>query len=206
MKRQRQRGDTLIEVLFAVSIFSLVAVGGLSIMNQGSAASQRALEITLVRQQMDGQAEALRFLNSSYISAYRAGTASYGATPAGEWAKVAAASTATSASTFGGATCPAVAPNGGFIIDPQAAKFTPANTGILAPASGFSQLTYTIISGAPVLTRAEGIWVEGVRGSNSESVQSKIGFIDFHIRACWISLGQTQPVTLGTIVRLYEPR
>ena len=80
------RGDTLIEVLFAVTVFSLVAVGGISIMNQGTAAAQRSLEITLVRQQIDSQAETLRFLNASYVSAYKSGVATYDAdTPAGQW-------------------------------------------------------------------------------------------------------------------------
>ena len=55
-----QRGDTIIEVLLAFSIFSLLSVGAMTVMGQGTNASQRALEITLVRQQIDAQAEALR--------------------------------------------------------------------------------------------------------------------------------------------------
>jgi len=43
------RGDTLIEVLLAVTIFSMLAVGVITVMNQGTHAAQRALEITLVR-------------------------------------------------------------------------------------------------------------------------------------------------------------
>src|SRR5664279_826252 len=86
----RTRGDTLVEVLFAVAIFSLVAVGGLAIMNQGTATSQRALEITLVRQEVDSQAETLRFLNASYVSAYKLGISDYSsASPAvSQWLAV----------------------------------------------------------------------------------------------------------------------
>src|ERR1035437_7179154 len=91
--KYRQRGDTLIEVLFAVSVFSLVAIGGLTIMNQGSNTTQRALEITLVRQQIDAQAEGLRFLHDAYIASYRPGATYSTDVPAGQqaiaqWAKM----------------------------------------------------------------------------------------------------------------------
>jgi len=65
-----QKGDTLIEVLFAVTVFSLVAVGALSIMNSSTAVAERALETTLVRNQIDAQAEVLRYIHDSYIATY----------------------------------------------------------------------------------------------------------------------------------------
>lgn len=67
--RLRERGDTLIEVLFAVSIFSAVVVGTIVIMNQGIASAQQALEINLVRNQIDTQAELLRHLNNAKLTA-----------------------------------------------------------------------------------------------------------------------------------------
>ena len=79
--RQKNRGDTIIEVLFAITVFSLVVVSSLSIMNQGSATAQRTLEISLVRQQIDAQAETLRFLNTSYVAAYQAGVNDILSTP-----------------------------------------------------------------------------------------------------------------------------
>jgi prepilin-type N-terminal cleavage/methylation domain-containing protein len=211
LKRQyRTRGDTLIEVLFAISIFSLIAVGGLTIMNQGTAASQRALEITLVRQQMDSQAAALRFLNNSYVAAYRAGAVYDASTPAGQWSLMIdsiKSTGATAASDFGGTSCPKTLPTGSFIIDPLSARFMNPTSGVFKPAATYSQLIFSQTSGQSVLTDAEGIWVEAVRSINSaDANQANIGYIDFHIRACWESLGQSLPVTLGTIVRLYEPR
>lgn len=62
-----QRGDTIIEVILAVTIFSLVAVGALTLMNSGTSMSQRSLETTLVRQQIDTQAELLRFVSRSAV-------------------------------------------------------------------------------------------------------------------------------------------
>ena len=63
-----RKGDTLIEVMFAVGIFGLAAVGAISLMNRGLATAQNTLEITMARQEIDGQAEILRFLHSAYMS------------------------------------------------------------------------------------------------------------------------------------------
>jgi len=191
-----QKGDTLIEVLFAVTVFSLVAVGSLSIMNQGTATAQRSLEITLVRQEIDAQAEALRFIHDSYIAAYPnaiSGEAS------GEWSKI-VANPVPQASAFG--TCPQPLPTGAFIINTKTAKLEP-NTKLTATVPTYSQLRYDT-SAPTVLTNAEGIWVEAVRSAVVPGNSS--GSVDFHISACWQSSNQTTPMTLGTIVRLYEPR
>lgn len=59
--RKFNRGDTLVEVLLGVTIFSLVAVVALETMNRGMAIAQYSLETTLVRQQVDAQAEMLRY-------------------------------------------------------------------------------------------------------------------------------------------------
>mgnify|MGYP007031190970 CR=1 FL=1 len=79
-------GDTLIEVLFAFSVLSLIIIGSLSIMNQGTLAAQRSLEITLVRDQIDAQATTLRFLHDAYVAAYQPNLTYDPATPAGQWA------------------------------------------------------------------------------------------------------------------------
>ncbi len=207
--RNGSRGDTLIEVLFAISIFSLVAVGGLAIMNQGTATSQRALEITLVRNEIDAQAETLRFLNSSYVAAYQPGASYLPTTPAGQWVAMLNSiklTDNTNVSDFGvtgESKCP-THPNGSFILNTRKAEFINPSTGNLGPAQIFSQVRYNV-SGQ--VTSAEGIWIEAIRSKTASDInQANAGYIDFHIRACWDSPGQSIPVTIGTIVRLYEPR
>jgi len=204
--RAVNRGDTIIEVLFAITIFSLVAVGGLAIMNQGTATSQRALEITLVRQEVDAQAEALRFLNSSYVSSYRSGASYDPATPAGQWKLMQDSIIATAnvtASDFGGTSC-VTPPNGSFIINTKTAVFVAPSEGKLQMAQTFSQVIY---DNANQIISADGLWIEAVRSTTvMGNNQSNTGYVDFHIRACWDSPGQDIPVTIGTIVRLYEPR
>lgn len=63
-----KKGDTLIEVTLAVSIFSLVAIAVVAVVNGSTTGAQTALETTLAREEIDTQAEALRFIQSSYAN------------------------------------------------------------------------------------------------------------------------------------------
>jgi len=189
---KNSRGDTLIEVLFAISVFGLVVVGSVSIMNQGTAISQRALEITLVRNEIDAQAEALRFIHDSYVSAYPNVSDGYAA----EWVEIVGKSEGvTQASDLGTCLLSLSSSAKPFAINTRDASLM-AVANLTSTVSTYSQVRY---GSTPT---AEGIWIEAVPSAS----QSNLGYIDFHIRACWQSIGQTMPVTLGTIVRLYEPR
>jgi hypothetical protein len=192
-----QRGDTIIEVLFAVTIFCLVAIGGLSIMNQGTAMAQRALEIGLVRQQMDAQADALKFLNHAYVADYgKRGQATT------QWQQIIEQSAVTQAQDFSSVVendeCRLPGASGqAFALDISKLDGNPK----IAPTTDVT--TYAQVRSKEGVATAEGLWVQAVRSPASDD---RPGFYDFHIRACWVSPGQVRPVTLGTIVRLYEPR
>lgn len=202
LKRRFQGGDTLIEVLFAFSILSLVIVGAMAIMNQGTLASQRSLETTLVRNEIDSQATTLRFLHDAYVAAYQTNGTYAANTPAGQWKAMADSLTATAASSFdtGAMTCQSP-PSDAFILDGAQAKYVKGNSVILKPAVTYARVNYDSISHQ--LTDADGIWIEGIR---SPDHTQNTGYIDFHIRACWQNPGQGPVMTIGTIVRLYEPR
>lgn len=200
-------GDTLIEVLFSITVFSLLAVGGLSIMNQGLAAAQKSLEITLVRNEIDSQAEILRFLNYSYISSFKPGAVHSPYTAAGRWegALRGAASLATNNPTTDLSFCPNSygelnsRRNNSFILNKETGSFVQLN------ATNFKRPdTYARIDLADSSVISNGVWIEAVRPTTSND-SSNASYIDFHIRACWDSPGQSIPATLGTIVRLYEP-
>lgn len=66
--RLKRRGDTLIEVTLAVGIFSMVAVAVVAVVSGSTSSAQTALETTVTREEIDTQAEALRFIQSSYIA------------------------------------------------------------------------------------------------------------------------------------------
>lgn len=65
---QAKRGDTIIEVMFAIAVFCLVAVISVSMMNTGVVQAENALEAAVTRNELNAQAEALRFIHSAYIS------------------------------------------------------------------------------------------------------------------------------------------
>lgn len=67
-KSQTQRGDTIIEVSFAIAIFALVSIISITLMNTGVTMSEANLEATMARNEIDAQAEALRFIQNSYLS------------------------------------------------------------------------------------------------------------------------------------------
>lgn len=205
--RSGERGDTIIEVLFAVTIFAMIAVGSLAIMNQGTATAQRSLEVTLVRQQINAQAEVLRYIHAAYVASYQQGVTATGA--AGEWQLIRSEYGATGgASKFGdvtsAATCPATVPGERpFIMNARLAKVAPTGTVSMAPTGGasvppFAQVLYNTDS---TIAQSYGLWIEAV----PDAAANGTAYVDFHIRACWDAPGSSRPSTLGTIVRLYEP-
>lgn len=67
-KKLQKRGDTMIEIIFSVTIFCVLAVGAIAMMNGGVSAAQASLEITMARNEIDAQAEAIRFVHNSFLS------------------------------------------------------------------------------------------------------------------------------------------
>ena len=62
-------GDTIVEAVVAIAIYSIVAVLALSSMSSGLSTAQRNLESTMSRTAIDSQSEALRYYYESYIAA-----------------------------------------------------------------------------------------------------------------------------------------
>lgn len=208
-----RRGDTLIEVLVAFGVLSLAVVGAMAVMNQGSFLAQRSLETTLVRQEINSQAEAIRFLHDAYVATYEPGqtyNSSDPDSPTKEWLAMidditTYDATATKLSDIGD-TCP-TKPSESFVIDSRNARYVPSSSSKVTKASSFAQLTYTVSGSNATLNNAEGIWVEAVRSPDGpDQFQANLGYTDFYIYGCWPSIGQAKASTMGTVVRLYEPR
>lgn len=197
-----ERGDTIIEVLFAVTVFSLVVVGALSIMNQGSSIAERSLETTLVRDQIDGQVDALRFLHDAYITAYTTsgaskivGSNSATATAAERWRYIVDSKTIASPTNL-----PHNPGNCQLPVGVTTFAINPSTMNVLT-ASPIQAATYAKINTSG---KAEGLWIEAV-GPSAATDGSKTHFVNFYVRACWSSVGQSIPMTIGTVLRLYEP-
>lgn len=179
MLMRRDRGDTIVEVMVAFAVFTLVAVGAIVVMNRGVAMTERSLEITLVRQQIDAQAEILRYARDTNSPAWTAIRANL-ATASGEECPIRGNAITPPAEAF------IASVNGGTV---GYTRFSTTPGRFLQPTT-YSQFT---LGATP---QSFGLWVMPVRVGTSNSY-------DMHIRACWYAPGETVPTTLGTIVRLY---
>lgn len=207
-RRASEKGDTLIEVMISFALFAAIAVTTLAVMNQGTGTVQRALEITLVRAQMDSQIEALQYVHEAYVAGFQRGATPAPGSTAAQWVNIKTNYAVAAASTFGqlnAGQCLTTLPSKAFIMNAQTA--VPQQNGLtsLPPAGGslppFSQVVYDG-STPGAITNAYGIWLEAV---SSPAGAPGTPYIDFHVRACWDGAGSIVPVTLGTIVRLYDP-
>jgi prepilin-type N-terminal cleavage/methylation domain-containing protein len=189
LTRRTQRGVTIIEVLLAITVFSLVSIGAMTIMNQGTNAAQRALEITLVREQIDGQAEALR---AAQQAATKDSTA---------WKSIITGDDTAAFNEEG--ACPQTESDvsGSFIMDARngtkagGLRFGSVGAEADGTVPPYAQVSYD--SGV----KAYGMWIERTKSE-------KAGFPDsygFTINACWYSAGLSTPMHLQTLVRLYDP-
>ena len=229
----KYKGDTLVEVLFAVAVFSAIAVGSISIMNQGVATSQNALEVTLVRNNIDSQAELLRHLqNAKLTSIGRSGSLSSGSSStesgrlAAEWDKITSNLLVDNAGDYSRLMtfeqCDLAAINDNFVIANTAsdlAKVFFINTrdgsvynygskpDSFRVAQTFAQVRQPeniAILDNPV---SEMVWIQAVKSSSDVSTLNNTVAYDFHIRACWQGSGTDfNMMKLGTIVRLYMPK
>lgn len=191
-----QRGDTIVEVMFAIAVFAAVAAGSLAIMNQGAATTQRSLEITQVRQAMNDQAEILRLVQQEYFS-------SGGKAQKKLWETNIRGAVRDEATSFG-----ELAGSGQCLTTRDIQNKGGHPFALTTAGNSISFITGTNVKlgiqpsdrayAGVVGSTSYGLWVEGVRPRANSS------YIDFHIRSCWDSPGSKVPVTLGTIVRLYD--
>lgn len=217
-----KKGDTLIEVTLAIGIFSMVAIAIVAVMLSGTSNAQTALETTLAREEIDTQAEALRFIHEAYLAdeenededdpytllwneitsnAYTGGEASY--------------------LQYAPTTCQDVFPNsvsnlpgqeGAFFINPRALNNLTAETISDAYKTDRFLITQTYPrifyenDSDPI---AEGIYVLAVKDPDSTNVvgsSKKVSaYYDFYIRTCWYGAGSESPSTISTVIRLYDP-
>jgi len=195
MLRGFQRGDTIIEVLLAVTVFSLVSVGSMAIMNRSANTAQQAIEITLVRQQIDAQVEALRAAHQAYSRLL-----TQEERDSSMWVRL-TSSTATPITPTEG--CPKQEElrfHRAFIMNPQSASMLTTDD---------NALVSMLSEGAPVFPQFDsetgvgyGLWIEPTRVSADNSAISDA--YNFRVRACWFGPGMSTPMNLETIVRLYD--
>jgi type II secretory pathway pseudopilin PulG len=228
-----RRGDTIIEVIFAITIFCLVSIICLSLMNSGINTTESSLEQTTARAEMDAQAAALRFLHNGYVAEYEYIDLGH---YINVWNKITAQAIESNdlLNTQEVSRCDAMyadaqfTANKPFVIntrmlsssadldteDVENALVTPAEAPFVAtPLSPRVVFTGTSNSDAELketgvyrtVGSVEGIWITAVKGD----VKQDTGipkYYDFYIRTCWVAPGREYPTKLGTLVRLYNPQ
>ncbi len=187
----RHKGDTIIEVILAVTIFSLVAVGAMTIMTSGIAMAQRTLEITQVRHQIDAQAEMLRYIRDRsseedlhYADMWNKITTSAdsGGRVVSEPVSILSVDSCPEAGALGATTMFSLRSN----IATSRVEFLDNTTYSHTPT------TYAKVTD----TESQGISIQIVEAEGG-------GAYDAHIQACWYGPGSSRPATIGTIARLY---
>ena len=189
--RKFNRGDTLVEVLLGVTIFSLVAVISLETMNRGMAIAQYSLETTLVRQQVDAQAEMLRYAHDMKNDTWKKLVDNN---------SVSVSVVNDNEGNLGVEKCP---------DDFSTKEFALAATPSLAskisilnnPGDYKAAETYARVDSDTKKTY--GISVRLVKPSTATGSRDSNKY-DAYIKACWMPVGSKMPATIGTIVRLYD--
>ena len=230
MKVGMKSGDTLVEVMFAVAIFSLVAISAVAVMNSGLSNAQGTLESTMARNEIDAQAEALRFIQSSYVAERRDdGEEGYFAKL---WHEIVGrANDATEVVTkYAPTACDdlynpqnanSISKLNGFVINVRKIGLTDNASESIVKQNDlfFSPSTYPRIIydddalldnlNSSEAQRVEGIYVAAVRDPGSTKVEDNVVkgsvYYDFYIRTCWYAAGQGLPTTISTVIRLYDP-
>lgn len=233
-----KRGDTIIEVLFALSVFSLVAILALNLMNNGVVTAQGSLETTMVRNEINAQAEALRFIHDTVTAgssdeAYQKAWTDIVATTEGNSLDdfvyppdQNTASTGMSCATYYDQnSANNIGRKHAFVLNTRRLKKT-ANKDIIAKyndanvqfkqADNYARVLYSQLEAdSPLMTdinardvvAAEGIWVIGVPSKITINPQSRVPqYYDFYIQSCWYNPGKSTPSTIGTVIRLYQPK
>lgn len=73
-RKNARRGDTIVEAVIAIAIYSIVAVLALASMNSGLKSAQKNLESTMSRAAVDSQVDAIRYIYDGYIKAKAGGS------------------------------------------------------------------------------------------------------------------------------------
>ena len=187
------RGDTLIEVMFSFAVFSLMIVGSLSLMNQGQALAERSLEITLVREQVDAQIAMAQYMQQNNPSA---------------WQNLISTKLSSTIPSYKGlSSCPNV---GDALLDKSfffsassdlsTVDYHTIDATSYLPAVTYARVDY--LPSSPSAPKSYSLWAQIIKSeTNSGSLANAY---DLHVTACWDSVGSSVPMTIGTVVRLYD--
>lgn len=184
----RSRGDTIVEVMFSFAIFSLVVVSTLVIMNQGLAAAQRSLEISLVRQQIDSQITMVKHAQQLKLAA---------------WSNLKSTAFDSIAPFTSVTSCPSSSDITSYYFLSASPNKSTVQTNTISTSNYSKAVSYAMVDALSVATstpKSYGIWLALVKAEGFAANHA----YDLHVRACWDSVGTSVPITIGTVARIYD--
>lgn len=191
--RTSQSGDTLIEVLMAIVILSVVIVGAIGLMNSGVSSNLTATEHTKVQLLISGQANQLSYIRDDYVNKIAIGQSIAAGTPAATWRTlIRTSNNYISGTTPGDKNSSACTPQTARPFYLKNNPLTPMIPTIEDFSAGNKPQTYA--------TPGEGLWIEGYRSASSVNP----GYIDFIIRACWEPASNSVTQREAMVTRLYD--
>ena len=66
--KNTKKGDTIIEILICFSVFTMITLISVGLMNRNLSLIQGTLEVSMARNEIESQAEAIRFIHNSYLA------------------------------------------------------------------------------------------------------------------------------------------
>jgi prepilin-type N-terminal cleavage/methylation domain-containing protein len=204
MTGKNQRGDTLIEVLIAITVLGAIVSGCMAVMNRSLISILNSAERTASRADINSQTDLI-----NYVSANRDGSTkdvwdkilklAVAGTPGDDVpnaVKDACILTENSKST-------ATVKAGSFYLEPtiepdgSISKVNPPKEGLKIATNGINQSSRAI--------RGQGLWVDAIY--YKQTATNKQPYIDFYIKACWVPFGGRASSTANTrsvtVVRIY---
>jgi prepilin-type N-terminal cleavage/methylation domain-containing protein len=179
----KQRGDTLVEVLMAIVVLSIVIVGAITVMSRGLKASELSVERTQVRFQINAQTELLKYLRDGYAS-------DPSSAPGQRWLSL-FSGTPTYANTtptvYNDVVCGVTSGKIGFYL---------TQTAGVVSATQFDFANKPATHAIP----GQGLWIEMTRSSGISPA-----YVDVVFRACWSAIGDSADQQAVTTLRLYDP-
>lgn len=183
-----ESGDTLVEVMLATVILSMVVVGSFSILNKGTATAYSILERTETRSRISQQLEVVQYFRDQYIES-KANNVPTNVYPASVWTEILAKADSTNRAIVNNSDPSSCVPSNAFYMNQN------------------SDGTYSLANyaGPWVAERTprpgDGLWIEATSANSSVSVR----YIDVYTKSCWLA-ADTGTSTLSSTLRLYDDR
>lgn len=189
----RQRGDTLVEVLIAITIAGIIVAATMGIMNRMLVSMLNSAERTAVRAEMNGQAEVLNYIHNNDSTMWNnqiKSRAFNNSTNAANANNVRDESRVCTPNVFGNM--------GSFAIDISTAGVNISNISVVWETGGVFRTRD--VGRATVLSRS--IWTDAIY--YPKDTNNQVAYYDFYIKACWTPLGSLPVSQSTTIVRIYD--